>query len=53
MPTDAAKEFPNGMIGAAKSPYIDGVVEACFEGRDAFGREYPKEIVAGTFAERR
>jgi len=51
-PADAAKEFPNGTIGAAKPPYIDGVVEASFEGRDAFGREYPKEIAAGTSVER-
>jgi hypothetical protein len=52
-PKDAAKEFPNGIIGAANPPYIDGVVEASFEGRDAFGREYPKEIAAGTSVERR
>ena len=50
-PTDAAKEFPNGIIGAAKPPYIDGVVEVSFE-LDAFGREYPNEIVAATSVER-
>ena len=52
-PNVAAAMFPNGIIGAAKPPYIDGVVEASFEGRDAFGREYPKEIVAGTSCEPR
>jgi hypothetical protein len=52
-PEAAAKEFPNGIIGAAKPPYIDGVIEASFEGRDAFGREYPREFVAGTSVERR
>ena len=45
--------FPNGLRGAAKPPYRDGVVEASFEGRDALGREYPKELVAGTSVERR
>jgi hypothetical protein len=52
-PKDAATMFPNGIIGAAKPPYIDGVIEASFVGRDAFGREYPKEIAAGTSIERR
>jgi hypothetical protein len=45
--------FPHGIIGAAKPPYINGVIEANFVGRDAFGREYPKEIAAGTSIERR
>jgi hypothetical protein len=48
-PDEAAKEFPSGVTGAKGPPYIDGVVEASFEGRDAFGREYPKEVAAGTF----
>ena len=48
-PEEAAKEFPSGVMGAKGPPYIDGVVEASFEARDAFGREYPKEIAAGTF----
>ena len=48
-PDDAAKEFPSGVMGAKGPPYIDGVVEASLEGRDAVGREYPKEIAAGTF----
>ena len=47
-PDEAAKEFPNGIIGAAKPPYIDGVVEVSFVELDAFGRECPKEIAAGT-----
>ena len=48
-PGEAAKGFPSGVMGAKGAPYIDGVVEASFEGRDAFGREYPKEVAAGTF----
>jgi len=54
-PDEAAKLFPSGVTGAKGPPYIDGVVELSFEGRDALGREYPKEIeiVAGTSVERR
>jgi len=47
-PDKAAKEFPSGVMGAKGPPYIDGVVEASFVELDAFGREYPKEIAAGT-----
>ena len=50
-PDEAAKVFPRGVTGAAGPPYIDGVVEASFVERDAFGREYPKEIAAGTSAQ--
>ena len=53
LPDEAAKDFPNGVMGAKGPPYIDGVVEASFEERDGFGREYPKEIAAGTFVQKR
>jgi hypothetical protein len=52
-PTRAANDFPNGVIGAPKPPYIDGIVEVNFQGRDPFGREYPREFAAGTSVERR
>ena len=45
-PDEAAKVFPRGVTGVA------GVVEASFIERDAFGREYPKEVAAGTFIRR-
>src|SRR5271166_6592515 len=45
-PDEAAKVFPRGVTG------VSGVVEASFIERDAFGREYPKEVAAGTFIRR-
>ena len=50
---EAAKLFPIGVTGAKGPPYIDGVVEASFVERDALGREYPKEIAAGTTVQKR
>jgi hypothetical protein len=48
---EAEAMFPLGVTGAPGPPYVDGVVEARFPERDAHGREYPDEIVAGTYVQ--
>jgi len=50
-PDQAARAFLNGVKGAAKPPYRNGVVQARFEDLDPNGKAYPDEFAAGTSVE--